>query len=480
MDATKTVAHKSKIWPVVNFAFGNFGHSALSMMFGTYFMIYVTTAMFTGVSKSQATKSIAMITGLIFVLRILEIFIDPIIGNIVDNTNTRWGRFKPWLIGAGTVSALLLIVLMSGIFGLSRSNTTWFMVLFIPIFTIFDIFYSFRDVSYWGMIPALSEDSHERSIFTAAGNFTGFGQNIVTMTIVPVVTYVTYLATGKHNEGQAGWTTFGIIIAAVAIICSVIVALGTHEKQNVLRNAAKEKTSLKDMFWALAHNDQMLWTALPYLVYGFGNAATAGLMFYMFKYVLDKPGLFWIAGLIPTISGFFTSPLYPIINKWVTRKTIYAVSMCAMILAYIILIVSTDNLFMVMVALVLYYVPQGFIFMAVILTLTDTIEYGQLKNGTRSEAVTLAIRPMLDKMSSAISNGVVGWVAVAAGMTGTATAASITAGGITLFKAFAFWAGLIVHILALLIYVFKVNISEKKHAEIVEELQKKLGAENVK
>jgi len=233
------------------------------------------------------------------------------------------------------------------------------------------------------------------------------------------------------------------------------------------------------MFWALAHNDQMLWTALPYLVYGFGNAATAGLMFYMFKYVLDKPGLFWIAGLIPTISGFFTSPLYPIINKWVTRKTIYAVSMCAMILAYIILIVSTDNLFMVMVALVLYYVPQGFIFMAVILTLTDTIEYGQLKNGTRSEAVTLAIRPMLDKMSSAISNGVVGWVAVAAGMTGTATAASITAGGITLFKAFAFWAGLIVHILALLIYVFKVNISEKKHAEIVEELQKKLGAENV-
>src|SRR5699024_4083041 len=135
-----------------------------------------------------------------------------------------------------------------------------------------------------------------------------------------------------------------------------------------------------------------------------------------------------------------------------------AVSMCAMILAYIILIVSTDNLVMVVTALILYYVPQGFIFMAVILTLTDTIEYGQLKNGTRSEAVTLAIRPMLDKMSSAISNGVVGWVAVAAGMTGAATAASITPGGIALFKAVALWAALIMHILALFIYVFKVKI----------------------
>lgn len=477
MESAKTATHKTKVWPVVNFAFGNLGHSALSMMFGTYFMIYVTTAMFTGVSKAQSTKLIAMITGLIFILRILEIFIDPIIGNIIDNTNTRWGKFKPWLIGAGIISALLLIVLMSGIFGLSRTNATWFTILFIPIFIIFDIFYSFRDVSYWGMIPALSEDSHSRSIFTAAGNFTGFGQNIVTMIIVPVVTYVTFLATGKHEEGQAGWTVFGVLIAAVAIICSLIVAFGTHEKQNTLREASKEKTSLKGMFWALAHNDQLLWTALPYLVYGFGNAATAGLMFYMFKYVMDKPGLFWIAGVIPTIAGFFTSPLYPIINKWVTRKTIYAVSMCAMILAYIILIVSTDNLVMVVTALILYYVPQGFIFMAVILTLTDTIEYGQLKNGTRSEAVTLAIRPMLDKMSSAISNGVVGWVAVAAGMTGAATAASITPGGIALFKAVALWAALIMHILALFIYVFKVKISEKKHAEIVAELEKKLVTE---
>ena len=128
--------------------------------------------------------------------------------------------------------------------------------------------------------------------------------------------------------------------------------------------------------------------------------ATAGLMFYMFKYVLDKPGLFWVAGIIPTVAGFFTSPLYPVINKWVSRKMIYSVSMIAMIIAYMLLIFTTDNLPIVMIALVLYYVLQGFIFMAVILTLTDTIEYGQLKNGTRNEAVTLAIRPMLDKASA--------------------------------------------------------------------------------
>jgi len=479
LDAAGSMKPRSKFWSIFNFASGNIGGSALSMTFSTYFMVYVTTAMFTGVPKGQANKLIAIITGLVFVIRIAEVFIDPIIGNIVDNTNTRWGKFKPWLIGAGTISALLLVVFFSGIFGLSKANATWFMILFIPVFIIFDIFYSFRDVSYWGMIPALTEDSHERSIYTASANFTGFGQNIVTMMVVPVVTYFTFLATGKHDEGQPGWTAFAIIIAAVAIICSLTVAFGTHEKDIALREVTKKKTSLKDMFWALSHNDQMLWTALPYLVYGFGNAATAGLMFYMFKYVIGRPGLFWITGAIPTIAGFFTSPLYPIINKWVSRKMIYSVSMCAMILAYILLIVSTDNLAMVITAMLLYYIPQGFIFMAVILTLTDTIEYGQLKNGSRNEAVTLAIRPMLDKMSSAISNAVVGWVAVAAGMTGTATAASITTGGITLFKIAAFWAGLLFHIFALFIYIFKVKISEKKHAEIVDELQQKMATEGI-
>jgi lactose/raffinose/galactose permease len=479
METEKKIQKKNNFWSITNFAIGNIGHSALSMTFSTYFMVYVTTAMFTGVSNEQSAKLIGMITALIFIIRIVEIFIDPIIGNIIDNTNTRWGKFKPYLIGMGISSAILLIVLFSGIFGLSHTNPIWFTILFIPTFLIFDIFYSFRDVSYWGMVPALSENSHSRALYTAAGNFTGFGQNVVTMLIVPVVTYFTFVLSGKHEEGQSGWIVFAILIAVAAIISSLITALGTHEKDDAIRAVTKQKTSIKDMLIALKSNDQMLWTALPYLVYGFGNAATAGLMFYMFKYVMDKPELFWIAGIIPTIAGFFTSPLYPIINKWVSRKVIYAFSMCAMIVAYLMLIFSTDNLVMVIIALILYYLPQGFIFMAVLLTLTDTIEYGQLKNGARSEAVTLAIRPMLDKASSAISNGIVGWVAVAAGMTGTATAASITSGGIALFKGVAFWAGLILHIIALFIYIFKVNISEKRHAEIVNELQEKLLAEGI-
>ncbi len=107
--------------------------------------------------------------------------------------------------------------------------------------------------------------------------------------------------------------------------------------------------------------------------------------------------------------------------------------------------------------------------------MTDAIEYGQLKNGNRNEAVVLAFRPMLDKITGAFSNGIVGAIALVAGMTGSATGADMTASNIHTFELLAFYLPLACAILSLLVFTFKVTITEKKHAEIVEELQAKLA-----
>ena len=117
--------------------------------------------------------------------------------------------------------------------------------------------------------------------------------------------------------------------------------------------------------------------------------------------------------------------------------------------------------------------------MTAILSLTDSIEYGQLKNGKRNEAVTLSVRPMLDKIGGALSNGITGFIAVAAGMTGSATAADMTPANIHTFEVCAFYVPLVLIVLSLLVFTFKVKISEKLHAEIVEQLEAKLTAGEV-
>lgn len=103
-----------------SFCFGNLGHSAFYGVMSTYFIIFVTSGMFAGLSKTVANKLIGLITGLIVSVRILELLIDPLLGNIVDNTKTRWGKFKPWILMGNIVSAILLLILFTGIFGLAN------------------------------------------------------------------------------------------------------------------------------------------------------------------------------------------------------------------------------------------------------------------------------------------------------------------------------------------------------------------------
>ena len=153
---------------LVAYALGNFGQSAFYNALSTYFVVYVTNSLFSGVDKAVAGKLIGIITSLIVIIRIAEIFVDPLLGNLVDNTTTKLGRFRPWQLIGGLVSAVLIVMVYTGLFGLVNVNTTLFIVLFVVVFVVLDVFYSLRDISYWGMIPSISSDSHQRGIYTAA------------------------------------------------------------------------------------------------------------------------------------------------------------------------------------------------------------------------------------------------------------------------------------------------------------------------
>ncbi|MDN6023731.1 MAG: glycoside-pentoside-hexuronide (GPH):cation symporter [Lactobacillus sp.] len=457
-----------------SFCLGNLGHSAFYGVVSTYFIIFITSGMFSGLNQSVADKLIGLITGLMVLVRIIELVVDPILGNVVDNTKTRWGKFKPWILIGTVVSAALLLILFTGIFGLAQQNWILFAILFVLIYITFDVFYSLSDVSYWGMVPALSEDSHARGIYTSLGAFSGtIGWNGLAIIVVPLVTAVTYAVTGKHEEGAPGWFAFAAVISALAIICALIVCFGTKEKHNIIRNSAKQKTTLRQVFGAIFHNDQILWPSLAYLLYSLACVITNGVLFYMYKFVIGKPNDFWVVGVIATIIGFCISPSFPVLNKYIPRKWLFIAGQTCMVLAYVLFIFGRNNVFLMDLGLVLFNI--NFALLVTVLTLTDAIEYGQLKIGQRNEAVVLAVRPMIDKFTGAVSNALVGYVAIAAGMTGSATAADMTSKDINIFNMMALYIPLALAALSIVVFLSKVTLSEKKHAQVIEELKSKLA-----
>ena len=473
------VRRKSGLGQRIAYAFGNLGQAAFYNAMSTYFIVYVTSCLFSGVDKALAAKLIGIITSLVVIIRIAEIFVDPLLGNLVDNTTTKWGRFRPWQFIGGLISAVLLAVVFSGMFGLVNVNSTLFIVVFVITFIVLDVFYSLRDISYWGMIPALSSDSHERSTYTALGSFTGsIGYQGITVVVIPIVTYFTWMFTGVKGEGQAGWTSFGVIVALLGLITAWTVAFGTKESTSALRAKAQKNGNPFEAFKALFQNDQLLWVALSYLLYTIANGATGGVLLFLFKFILDNPAAFSLTGIIGLVAGLVMTPLYPILNKRIPRRVLYFFGMSFLIVAYILLSISTysRSMTLVFVALVLFGIPGTFIQMTAILSLTDSIEYGQLKNGKRNEAVTLSVRPMLDKIAGAMSNGITGFIAVAAGMTGSATAKDMTSANIHTFQVYAFYVPLVLIVLSLLVFMLKVKLDEKMHAQIVDELEAKLAS----
>ena len=369
--ATDGGVRKGKLGQRIAYACGNLGQSAFYNAMSTYFVVYVTSCLFSGVDKALATKLIGVITSLVVIIRIAEIFIDPLLGNIVDNTTTKWGRFRPWQFIGGAASAVLLAIVFSGMFGLVNVNTTLFIVLFVITFVVLDVFYSLRDISYWGMIPALSSDSHERSTYTALGSFTGsIGYNGITVVVIPIVSYFTWTLTGAKGEGQAGWTSFGIIVGLLGILTAWTVAFGTKESTNALRAKAQKNGNPLEAFKALFQNDQLLWVALSYLLYAIANVATTGVLLFLFKFVLDNQAAYSMTGVIALVAGLIMAPLYPILNKRIPRRVLYIVGMTSMIVAYILLGLFSTNMTVVFIALVLFYIPGTLIQMTAILSLT--------------------------------------------------------------------------------------------------------------
>ena len=84
------------------YAIGNLGQAAYYNALSTFFVTYYAAqTMFRDYEDSEAKAMIAIITALVFIIRIAEIFIDPLLGNLVDNTTSRFGRFKPWQVIGG-------------------------------------------------------------------------------------------------------------------------------------------------------------------------------------------------------------------------------------------------------------------------------------------------------------------------------------------------------------------------------------------
>ena len=454
----------------LSYAAGAFGNDVFYATLSTYFIMFVTTHLFNTGDPKQNSHYVLLITNIISILRILEVFIDPLIGNMIDNTNTKYGKFKPWVVGGGIISSITLLLLFTDLGGLNKTNPFLYLVLFGIIYLVMDVFYSIKDIGFWSMLPALSLDSHEREkMATFARIGSTIGANIVGVAIMPIVLF--FSMTNSSGSGdKSGWFWFAFIVALIGVITSIAVGIGTREVESKIRDN-NEKTSLKQVFKVLGQNDQLMWLSLGYWFYGLGINTLNALQLYYFTFILGDSGKYSILYGLNTVVGLVSVSLFPSLAGKFNRKRLFYGCIAVMLGGIGIFSIAGTSLPMILTAAELFFIPQPLVFLVILMIISDSVEYGQWKLGHRDESLTLSVRPLIDKLGGAMSNWLVSTFAVAAGMTTGASASTITTHQQFIFKLgmFAFPAATM--LIGAFIVARKITLTEARHAKIVEELE---------
>ena len=456
------------------YSFGAFGNDSFYGLLSGYLIMFITSHLFNTGNAAEDARMISMVTLIIMVLRIVELFIDPFIGNAIDRTKTRWGHFRPWVVVGGSVSAVILLILFTNLGGLYQKNAILYMIVFAVLYITMDIFYSFKDVGFWSMLPSLTTNSRERektATYARVGSTIGGG--LVGILVMPAVIYFSVRPTSTGDD--RGWFIFAAIICSIAFVSAWCVGLFTREVNSDIRKNKKDTKGIIGIFKALSGNDQLMWVALAYLFYGVAINITGSLEVYYFTYIMGMPKAFSIFSTINVFLGIIATSLFPLLSKKMSRKALFTSCLAVMLCGMGLFAVAGSNLPLVLLAASIFGFPQPMVFLIVLMVITDSVEYGQLKLGHRDESLALSVRPLIDKFGGAVSNGVVGQIAIMAGMTTGATASSITAAGKLNFKIMMFAVPAVMLVIAILIFASKVILSEKKHAEIVAELEKTWG-----
>jgi melibiose permease len=380
------------------FGIGAFGKDAVYAIVGTYLMMYLTDY------RSVAPAFVAV---LFMVARIWDAFNDPFMGMVVDNTRTKWGKFRPWILIGTILNAIVLVLLFldNGIEG--KGYLVWCSIFYI----LWGMTYTIMDIPYWSMVPALTDDEDERSQISAIPRiFASFAWLVINSFALVFVT--------KFGGGDdvKGFSILAIVIAVVFIFASLVTCL-TCKERIVIPKA--EKTTVKGMINVLFKNDQVKIILGIALFFNVAYQLSNSFALYYFKYVAERTyetsGNGVLYPVYAGVAGFAqmaSMAILPAFSKKIGRKVSFFFASFLPVFGYALLwiigYIVPKNVILVGVCSAIINAGIGFMLVFITIILSEVVDYGEYKLGTRNESILFSMQTFVVKFAGAFSGFVSG------------------------------------------------------------------------
>lgn len=467
----------------VGYGFGDMASSMFWKIFGMYLLFFYTKVF--GISPAAAGT-------MFLVTRIWDAINDPLMGIIADRTQTRWGKYRPYLLWFAVPFAVMGVIT----FYTPDLGETGKLVYAYITYTLMMMIYTAVNVPYASLLGVMSPIPKERNILSSYRMFFAFiGSFITFMLLQPLVDFFA----GVFNPSEtavtnpAGDTSISLepmgwvgAVAVIGVICAFLFFLcfkWTRERVKAV-DEEKDKVSISQDLKNLAKNSPwwiLMGSGLAALLF---NAIRDGVaLFYFADYIqvnYKVPYFGWTMATIYLLVGQAANMIgvalaAPLSNKYGKKPTYMIAMAMAAVLSIFFFTLTPDDIVLILVLQTLISVCAGYVLPLLWSMYADIVDHQELKTGRRATGLIFSSSSMSQKMGWAFGAAMTGWLLAVFGY--NQDAATQTESAIFGVRLMLSWLPAISCVLAVIGMAF-YPLSEKKVKKITEELE--LKRENAK
>ena len=380
---------KVKLTEKIGYAAGDFAFCLYWQMFSMFLLFFYTDIF--GISASAAGT-------MFLVTRLWDTANDPIMGVISDRTQTRWGKFRPYI---------LWFAVPLGIFGILTFTTpnlsaTGKIIYAYITYGLIMMLYTAVNVPYASLLGVMTDDPNEKTSFAT---FRTIGAYLGSMFVQGVTVYlVAFLGQGQEKQGYQYTMVFYVLLSLLLLYMTFRL---TKERIQPI----KEKSSVRNDFNDLLNNGPWIILFFVGLSMIISISIRGGTIMYYFKYALMNEKLsaaFMLEGSIACLVGM-------LFLKWFTVNTGKRKGMLFLLSGYTLFSVlfyyiPFDQTVLIFVGYFLISLFFGPMLPLLWSMYADTADYSEWKNGRRATGLVFSASSASQKLGWALAGAVTGWL----------------------------------------------------------------------
>lgn len=355
---------------------------------------------------------------LILVAKIVSAVFDPIVGNMIDRSKSKHGKFKSMII----YSLVPLLVMTAVVFlpiDFKGNNVLCYVWIFIT-YLLWSLAMTMGDVPSQGIASVLTPNPTERTNVVSISNTfkqVGFSACVV---IVPIVCLIipngskVFVSKGETDIPMIGAEYLGTAILTAILGCVLFALIPLLNKERVAY-VAGEKTTAKDMINALKSNKPLMLVIISYFL-GFGRQMAMGIQVQAANVLLGSQNLVAVLGIVTAIGSMISMALCPVLIKKLGEKKVYlllsfygfGVSIISFVIGHFWFNNPSNMLLTVLFYASLFLIGLQFAavtLMPMIMT-ADCVDYYEYETGKRMEGAAYSVLTLTIKVCLALGTAV--------------------------------------------------------------------------